>query len=107
MSLTKDDLQQIKNVIQEVVPEIVETVVGPRFAAIDKRFDGIDSKFVAIDQQLAAIREDHERFARSVADDFHALNHRFDRLDEDNTVIKEIVKDHGFRIAKLEHRISP
>jgi chaperonin cofactor prefoldin len=102
MALTTDDLKNIKHVIHEVVDAAeerimrkTETAVGDlaiasqkQFLAHDVRFDDMDKRFDDIDARLDTI------------------DTRLDHIEDNVVVVKDMVKDHTFRIAKLEHRLS-
>lgn len=56
MSLSKDDLDHVKNIVQEVVQGSVEFLVDimdKRFEQIDKRFEQVDVRFDQIDKRFA------------------------------------------------------
>jgi hypothetical protein len=81
MSLTKDDLKQIKNVVEEVTL--------PRFDQLDKK-----------------IEDEIEGLARMSQHQFEVLHQDLTEVKEDVVVIKDMVKDHHFRITRFEHRRS-
>ena len=83
--------------------------IDQRFSAVDGRFDTVDERFSAIDQKFSAI---DQRFD-TVDERFSAIDQRFDAVDKalseetnETDTIRDIVKDHGFRIAKLEHKTA-
>lgn len=95
MALTTEDLGKIKVVVNEAIDASeqrtarkIDTAVGElalaaqrQFLAIDARFDGIDTRLDGIDVHLSG-------------------------MEDDLVVVKDMVKDHSFRITKLEHRQS-
>lgn len=117
MSLTKHDLKQIKAVVNEVIEERIEPRFAEqdkRFAALDRRFDRQNSRF---DQQDSRFDQLERKFEQRLTSEIGSLaastKKQFDQvfdhladIKEDVTVIKDIVKDHSFRIAKLEHRTA-
>lgn len=130
MTLTKEDLKAIKELFAPRFDAIDARFDGvdDRFDAIDARFDGVDSRldkhdakfvsigdrFDSIDKQLLAMRQDISDLAISTSKQFQQVDERFndsdaklEKLGDDVVVIKEMVKDHSFRIARLEHRIAP
>lgn len=102
MALTTEDLGKIKAVVNEAVDASelrmtrkIDSAVGElalaaqnQFVAIDARFDGIDTRLDGIDTRLDGI------------------DARLGEIEDDMVVVKDMVKDHGFRITKLEHRQS-
>jgi hypothetical protein len=88
MSLTKEDLQQIKEVVIEVVDERVE----PRFTAMD----------IAIQTLTTSTANQFGNIVRQLDGIYDELA----VIKDDVAVVKDYVKDHGFRIAKLERRPS-
>lgn len=79
MSLTKDDLREIKTVMTETILEVVPVIMQPRFDGIDQRLDAMDDRF-------------------------DAMEARFDAVDVDLAEIRTHTKDHTRRIARLERR---
>ncbi len=85
MSLTREDLEQIKNVVVEVVDE-----------RVDPKIDAAINTIVTstLDQFQAVIK-----LVDGIYDELAVIK-------DDVAVVKDYVKDHGFRIAKLERRTS-
>ena len=50
--LDKNDLLMIREAIHEVVGDVMEEIVLPRFEGIDRRLDGIDGRLEGIDRRL-------------------------------------------------------
>jgi hypothetical protein len=69
------------NNLRDLVGDVIEQRLEPRFAKIDGRFDGVDSRLDRMERTLGSVQED-------VA------------------VIKDMVKDHSFEIARLKHKIA-
>ncbi len=88
MSLTAEDLNNIKHLFDD------------RFDKIDGRLSDIDSRFDRVDQDI-------ENLATATQQQFEVVINRLDQVQDDVAVIKDIVKDHSFRITRLEHHIAP
>ncbi len=101
MPLTQTDLKNIKALFNERFESI-----DRRFDGIDRRFESIDRRFDGIDKQFVDVRTDIDNLAMAAKNQFDIVLARLDTLTEDTAVIKDIVKDHGFRIARLEHRTA-
>ena len=93
MSLTKSDIQQIVTALE---PRF-NTVEAQIVAALEPRFNAIDSRFDDMEYQI-------ESLARATKEQFDVVIGDLDLVKDDLAVIKDIVKDHSFRIARLEHR---
>ena|ERR1700733_2411764 len=107
MALTKDDLQQIVAGLEPRFDELearltrkIDQAVGDlaiatqqQFLAIDARFDGVDARLDGIDVRLDGIDER-----------LNGIDTRLGNMEDDMVVVKDMVKDHGFRITKQEHR---
>lgn len=93
MSLTKEDLEQIKAVVVEVVE--------PRFAAHGQRLNALDSKIDnAVETIVSGVNEQFEKITILI----DGIHQELSEIKDDVVVVKDYAKDHGFRIAKLEHR---
>ena len=53
--LDKNDLLMIREAIHEVVGDVMEEIVLPRFEGIDRRLDGIDRRLDGTDGRLGRI----------------------------------------------------
>lgn len=112
MALTKADLSDIKLIVTEVVE--------PRFVEIDQRFDTVDRRLEAVDGRLdglegwlgrveggiSGLKLAIETLAKATKQQSDAVFVELGDIKEDVAVVKDIVKDHSFRIARLEHRAA-
>jgi septation ring formation regulator EzrA len=112
MSLTKQDLQAIKTIvdssidnaitsrIQPMISEAVEelrlhTAVG--FAGVDERFAEVDKRFERIDQRFERV---DQRFDR--------MDKRFDRMEKRQSDIEEqhLISQKTVRKVELQHHAA-
>lgn len=84
MALTAQEMNNLRDLVGDVIEQRLE----PRFKKIDERFDAIDGRLDGVDGRLDRIEG------------------RLDRIEEDVAVIKDMVKDHSFEIAKLKHKTA-
>ncbi len=97
--LDKNDLEQIRGVVQEVVGDALEEIVLPRFEAIDRRFDGIDQRFVGVDQRFEGIDRRLSRIeANMVTRDFLE-----DRLADFRASLTDSADWAGRQLKRLTH----
>ncbi|MGI9028099.1 MAG: hypothetical protein ACR2FM_04670 [Candidatus Saccharimonadales bacterium] len=100
MSLTKDDLQAIKKIIDIAVDgaEDFKLPVGAGFAEVHEKFTGVYGEFPGFRGEFTAL---HQKID-SVVTEIHEVNDKVDVKDGklENTVQR--VDDHGGRITKLE-----
>lgn len=89
MSLTATDLSKIKVSIADVVQ--------PRFDEMNDRLDETNSRF-------GQFKIDFEGFAAATNRKFHTAFTDISITKEDLHVVKQMVTEHGFRIARLESR---
>lgn len=109
MALTKEDLRQISEVLEPRFDALegkltrkIDSAVGElaiaaqkQFLAIDTRLDGMYARFDAMDARFDTMD------AR-----FDGVDARLGDLADDTVVVKDMVKDHGFRIAKTLYVMS-
>ena len=88
--------------------------IDGRLDGHDKKFDSIDAQFISInarfdrmDDQFTAVRGDIDDLAVSTARQFEVVIGDLSEVKEDVAIIKDIVKDHSYRITRLEHRMGP
>lgn len=89
MALTATDLSNIKVSIVDVVQ--------PRFDQLDSRLDETNSRF-------SQLKTEFEGFAAATNRKFHTAFTDISITKEDLQVVKQMVTEHGFRIARLESR---
>ncbi|HEX7259771.1 MAG TPA: hypothetical protein VF272_02455 [Candidatus Saccharimonadia bacterium] len=89
MALTATDLSNIKVSIADVVQ--------PRFEELNLRFDETNSR-------LSQFRADFDNFAAATQRKFHTAFSDIAFTREDLQAVKEMVTDHGFRLARLEQK---
>jgi len=87
MSLTATDLSKIKVSIVDVVQ--------PRFDEMNQRFDESNSRFTQFKSEFS-------EFAAATNRKFHTAFTDISVTKEDLRVVKQMVTEHGFRIARLE-----
>lgn len=92
MSLTTADLANINALFEG------------RFNAIDERFDAIDTQFKSVGTQFKAVDTSIENLATATMEQFEVVLSELSEMKNDVAVVKDYVKDHSFRLAKLEHR---
>jgi hypothetical protein len=100
MALTAHDLQQIKT--------SVATVVDPRFDQANHRLDQTNERLEAtngmIERRFGQLKADFDGLAAATNRKFHAVFTDVSVMREDLYVMKQMVTEHGFRIARLENR---
>jgi len=89
MSLTATDLSNIKISIADVVQ--------PRFDEMNQRFDESNTRF-------SQFKAEFDSFAAATNRKFHSAFADISITKEDLHVVKQMVTEHGFRIARLETR---
>ncbi len=87
MALTATDLSKIKVSIADVVQ--------PRFDEMNQRFDETNSR-------LSHFRTEFDSFAAATQRKFHTAFTDIAITKEDLHVVKQMVTEHGFRLARLE-----
>jgi hypothetical protein len=87
MALTATDLGNIKISIADVVQ--------PRFDQINDRFDQSENRFTQF-------KAEFDGFAAATNRKFHAAFADISITKEDLHVVKQMVTEHGFRLARLE-----
>jgi archaellum component FlaC len=124
--LTPADLKNIKHLFDDKFDQIDSRFdqIDDRFSQIDDRFSQIDARFEQVDgrlghidnrldridnrldkhdRQFEAVRGDIDALAQATKEQFDVVLERLDTLHDDVAVIKDIVKDHSFRLSRLEH----
>ncbi len=89
MALTATDLSNIKVSIADVMQ--------PRFDEMNQRFDESDGRF-------GQFKTEFDSFAAATSRKFHTAFTDISITKEDLHVVKQMVTEHGFRIARLESR---
>ena len=74
--------------LREMVGDVIEQRLNPKFDSIGARFEAIENRLGTIDARLDGI------------------DGRLERIEDDVTVIKQVVKDHSFEIARLKHKTA-
>ena len=92
MALTATDLSKIKVSIADVVQ--------PRFDEMNHRFDETNSRF-------SQFRAEFDNFAAATNRKFHTAFTDISITKEDIHVVRQMVTEHGFRLARLESREDP
>lgn len=89
MSLTRDDLADIKQLMEAVVSAALKEQED-QFDGIDQRFDRIDQQFAKIDQKFADQDEKLDEILNAVGADLAKHSAKID--------------DHDVRIKRLERK---
>lgn len=84
MSLTKEDLSQVRDVVVEAIQELILP-----------RFDEHDKRLTAIEQDVRGLKED----VRVLKDDVRVLK-------DDVRVLKEQMREVGVSIGRIEGRLE-
>ena len=112
MSLTKEDLQAISDLIDVKLNE-QEKRFDDRFDKQDKRFDAIDKKFEQIDKRFEQIDKRFEQIDKRFDEQDKNINDRFDeqdkkindKFDEQEKRFKEMLIDNNILIAEHVQRV--
>ena len=89
MALTATDLSNIKVSIADVVQ--------PRFDELSQRFDETNGR-------LGQFKVEFDSFAAATQRKFHTAFTDIAITREDLHVVKQMVTEHGFRLARMEQR---
>jgi hypothetical protein len=89
MSLTKQDLQQIKNIVHGEVSGVSGEIIGVRNE---------------IERVHGSILGELKMSENTAQAQFDRIDKQLASISDDVVVIKDFVKDHSFRIARLEHK---
>ena len=94
MALTKEDLQDIKGVVEEVVEEKVGGIIEERVGGIiEQKVPGIVERAV-------------EPYFQAIQKDFHTVSERFDAVDKRFDSLEYLINnDYKQRIEKLEVQV--
>jgi hypothetical protein len=135
--LTKEDLRDIKGVVDEAIDtrvpvmldvalaasearltkkieesrtearELVDNavtdlsgVIADGLAMVSERFDEVDARFEQVDVRL----EGMDRQLKVVGGQIKELQEDMTEVKQDLGVVKHMVRDHSFRVARLEHK---
>ncbi len=93
MSLTTDDLQKLRMITREEVSPVIQTLRSELRAESARLEDLIDGLALATRQHFEVVFTE----LRDIREDLSVIK-------EDLAVTKDFVKDHSFRIRKLEQR---
>ena len=93
MALTAEDLTRIRHNLVEVIE--------PRLNENNGRLEETDRR---IDARFTDLKSDINHLADTTNRKFHAAFTDISILREDLHVVKQMVTEHGFRIAGLEHK---
>jgi ABC-type phosphate transport system auxiliary subunit len=100
MALTSQDINQIKTSLTDVVE--------PRFAETHRRLDQtsqrLDATNATLEHRFGQLKTDFDGLAAATNRKFHAVFSDVSVMREDLYVVKQMVTEHGFRLARLEHR---
>lgn len=100
MALTVHDIKQIKLTVTDVVE--------PRFAETHLRLDHanqrLDATNTTIENRFGQLKTNIDELTAATNRKFHAVFTDVSVMREDLYVVKQMVTEHGFRIARLENR---
>jgi archaellum component FlaC len=86
MTLTKDDLQAIKDIVDDAVEDAkLQTAAG--FAEVHEKFNRVDQRFKKIDQRFEKIDEKFEKIDAR----FEKIEKKVDRLADNLQKVKQTV----------------
>jgi len=114
MSLTKEDLQAISDLI-DVKLEKQEERFNKRFDAIDKRFEDVDKRFDEQDKKFDKKLDNlKEEFKEMLIDNNllivehvqRAVQESEERLTKEIQEIKRVTADNCYNIVNLKNKIS-
>ncbi|TAK89050.1 hypothetical protein EPO04_03005 [Patescibacteria group bacterium] len=95
MALTANDIQQIKTSVVDVVE--------PRFAETHKRLELTNQR---IEERFGQLKVDVDNLTAATNRKFHTVFTDIAVTREDLHVVKQMVSEHGFRLARLENKRS-
>ncbi|HSX02993.1 MAG TPA: hypothetical protein VLI05_06840 [Candidatus Saccharimonadia bacterium] len=112
MALTQTDIGALTTAIT--------VALEPRFARIDKQISEmrqditelrqdvtkLQQDVTALQQDVTELHEGVDTLAAATKEQFDIVVGNLEEIKEDVVVVKDIVKDHGFRLARLEHRAA-
>lgn len=118
MSLTSQDLEQIKSIVEtsqsqtiEVIQELA-TEMDRRFEQVDKRFEQIDKRFDSIESRLTSVEKELVKVNQKLAilesriSNLEKLHTSLDkRTDEDVRLALSEISGLKARIDKLEEQL--
>lgn len=85
MSLTKQDLSQIRSIVLEAV----EVVVEPRFEDMENRFDGLESQIGKLETEVNSLKMEISGLSRRVS----SLEEKVDGLSGRVTALENDIKE--------------
>jgi chromosome segregation ATPase len=86
MSLTKDDIDQVR----DVVVSAIEALVIPRFDEHDKRFDALEKRFDSLEERVDALANDVVDLKKDMREAKNHLANIEGRLEALEADIKEL-----------------
>lgn len=90
MSLTSEDLDQVRGVVVDVVTSAIQELVLPRFDEHDKRFEALEADMAEVKEDVRILKDDVRTLKedmREVKDSLGRLEGRVEALEAD---IKEL-----------------
>lgn len=93
MSLTSEDLDQVRGVVVDVVTTAIQELVLPRFDEHDKRFEKLESDMTEVKEDVRILKED----VRVLKDDVRILK-------DDVHILKEDMREAKDSLGRLEGR---
>jgi len=102
--LTKQDLSEIKNLLQPINDKLIEhdtqfKKIDVKFEQIDKKFDKIDTQFKKIDVKFEQIDKKFDK----IDTQFKTVNKKLDKLQKDLSLTTDFFDDYR---VKHENRLD-
>jgi predicted nuclease with TOPRIM domain len=106
MALTAEDMRKLKELVEDVftrrLDEAITRRIDPKFEGIERRLDNVELRLGVVEQRLDKV----EQRVGVMEQRLDGLSGDMRLLREDTTIVKNAVKDHGFEIARLNHRAA-
>jgi hypothetical protein len=91
MTLTKSDLQAIRQIIQDEVKELLEPAIDEVLQLTAAGFAAVDQRFALMDRRLIRLEHDMEEVKLTVG-----------RIEMQQRAMAEQLDNHALRLARLE-----
>jgi outer membrane murein-binding lipoprotein Lpp len=98
MTLTKDDIAQIKEIVVEAVNDGFETLAVPRFDTIEKDVSDLKQDAFILKQDVSELKAD----VNELKSDVRTLNSKFDMLEGRVKGLERDIREIYMMLAKRE-----
>ena len=108
MALTDNDKQWIKGAIVEGINGALETVVTPRFDALEKDVSGLKQDVSGLKQDVSGLKKDVSGLKKDVSglkQDVSGLKQDVSGLKQDVSSLKEEMREVKNRLSGVEHEV--